>query len=346
MALALGALAVINTWDLPTYFGLAMLVWLVREFRSGQMAASWPRALLRTVIFAIGLAAAAILLYLPFFAHYEALASSGIGINKLADDLGKWLNMWGFLGFLAASFVLVELRRRGQAETQEDGPSSASPRDPAFLRWLRVALNRVTDLARWVELTPRLSTRALAAIGLAVGLAALLWLTGWQVPAVLLLPLLGAFVLLWRRRASSESLFVSVLLFTAFLVLMGVEFVYLKDHLQGGEWRRMNTLFKFYIQVWVMLALGAAVSVAGNLELRSGPLEAGLAGVVDGNVCLSVGVVSGFSARRHTGRGWTIASHPKTAGPQWARSTAWPTCQPARTPGILTQPWRQVPGSS
>ncbi len=270
MALTLGALAVINTWDLPTYFGLAMLVWLVREWRSGQMAASWARALVRTVIFALGLAAAAILLYLPFFSHYEALASSGIGINKVADDLGKWLNMWGFLGFLAASFVLVELRRRRQAEMQEDGSSSAFPRDPAFLRWLRVGLNRVTDLARWVELTPRLSTRALAAIGSAVGLTALLWLTGWQVPAVLLLPLLGAFVLLWRRRASSESLFVSVLLFTAFLVLMGVEFVYLKDHLQGGEWRRMNTLFKFYIQVWVMLALGVAVALPATWRFVQG----------------------------------------------------------------------------
>ena len=107
-------------------------------------------------------------------------------------------------------------------------------------------------------------------IGLAVGLAGLLWLTGWQVPAVLLLPLLGAFVLLWRRRASSESLFVSVLLFTAFLVLMGVEFVYLKDHLQGGEWRRMNTLFKFYIQVWVMLGLGAAVALPATWSFVQG----------------------------------------------------------------------------
>ena len=158
----------------------------------------------------------------------------------------------------------------GRPRAQEDGPSSASPRDPAFLRWLRVALNRVTDLARWVELTPRLSTRALAAIGLALGLTALLWLTGWQVPAVLLLPLLGAFALLWRRRASSESLFVSVLLFTAFLVLMGVEFVYLKDHLQGGEWRRMNTLFKFYIQVWVMLGLGAAVALPATWSFVQG----------------------------------------------------------------------------
>jgi uncharacterized membrane protein len=124
-----------------------------------------------------------------------------------------------------------------------------------------VALNRIADLARWVELTPTLSARLLVLIGLALGVTGVLWLTGWRVPAVLLLPLLGAFALLWRRQASPENLFVSALLFTAFLVLMGVEFVYLKDHLQGGDWRRMNTLFKFYIQVWVMLGLGAAVAL-------------------------------------------------------------------------------------
>ena len=38
MALTLGALAVINTWDLPTYFGLAMLVWLVEN----AVPVRWP----------------------------------------------------------------------------------------------------------------------------------------------------------------------------------------------------------------------------------------------------------------------------------------------------------------
>jgi uncharacterized membrane protein len=126
---------------------------------------------------------------------------------------------------------------------------------------LRLVLGHFSSLPTLVSLTPQLSVVSLAAIALAVALAALLWLLGFQVPAVLFLPLLGAGLLLVRRTATVENLFTSGLLFTGLLVLLGVEFFYLKDHLQGGDWRRMNTLFKFYIQVWVMLGLAGAVAL-------------------------------------------------------------------------------------
>ena len=268
MALVLGALAVINTWDLPTYFGLAVLVWLVREWRLGRLASNPVRALLRTAIFAAALLVLALLLYAPFFASYSPIAASGVGINPLKGEAGPWLRMWGFLFFLAATFVLVELRRRLAAwasDPDEPAPGShgQDARDPALLRWLRLALNNVPRLARLVELTPDLSARGLGALAVTVLVAALLWLAGWQVPALLVLPLAGALALLWRRSGSDGRAFVVVLVFTSFLVLVGVEFIYLKDHLQGGEWRRMNTLFKFYIQVWVMLALAGAVTLPG-----------------------------------------------------------------------------------
>ncbi|MCB0201435.1 MAG: hypothetical protein KDI03_15325, partial [Anaerolineae bacterium] len=257
LAVALGALAVINTWDLPTYFGLAVLVWLVREWRSGRLSTGRTRALLGTGIFAVALVVGALLLYWPFFSHYQALASSGIGVSDVKTELGKWLNIWGFLGFLAASFLLVELRGRYTQPAGGDVPV----RDPALLRWLRLGMDRFGELGQIITLTPALSRRAGAAIGVSVLLAAVLWLAGWHVPAALLLPLVAAFALLWRRSGTNHRAFLVILIFTALLVLIGVEFVYLKDHLQGGEWRRMNTLFKFYIQVWVMLALATAVAL-------------------------------------------------------------------------------------
>jgi uncharacterized membrane protein len=323
LALTLGALAVINTWDLPTYFGLAVLIWLMREWQSGRLTAAPGQALVRTALFSAGLLGMALLFYLPFFANYHALASSGVGLTPQASELGKWLNMWGFLGFMAVSFVLVELRRRGsrygaegsrygadaystsgsaagerglssglraddshegdavqRIETQgsrygadaystsgdqEDAYSTGGTvtRDPAILRWLRLALDRSNQLARLVQWTPRLSANSLLAIGVAAAAAAVLIIIDRPVAGVLLLPMLAVFLLLWRRSVPREALFVTALVFTGLLVLFGVEIFYLKDHLQGGDWRRMNTLFKFYIQVWVMLALAAAVALPG-----------------------------------------------------------------------------------
>jgi uncharacterized membrane protein len=149
-------------------------------------------------------------------------------------------------------------------EPSRSGPTSgAAARDPLILRWLRLALDDVGQLARLLQLTPRLSANSLLAIGVAAAAAVALILLDRDVAAVLLLPLLAAFLLLWRYSARAETTFVAALVFTGLLVLFGVEIFYLKDHLQGGDWRRMNTLFKFYIQVWVMLALAAAVALPG-----------------------------------------------------------------------------------
>jgi uncharacterized membrane protein len=60
-----------------------------------------------------------------------------------------------------------------------------------------------------------------------------------------------------------ERRYVLGLVFTAFLILVGVELFYLKDHLDGDQlgWWRMNTLFKFYMQVWIMLGVAVGVSL-------------------------------------------------------------------------------------
>ena len=79
----------------------------------------------------------------------------------------------------------------------------------------------------------------------------------------MLLPLLvltGALAL--RRGQTPETLFTLLLVFTALLISLGVEVVYLKDFLGGGDYARMNTLFKFYVQVWVFLGIASAVALA------------------------------------------------------------------------------------
>ena len=84
---------------------------------------------------------------------------------------------------------------------------------------------------------------------------------GYWVPAYLLPLVALALILLLRREVAAETSYLGVLTFTGLLILLGVEFFFLRDFLGGGDYYRMNTLFKFFIQVWVMFGLVAAVAL-------------------------------------------------------------------------------------
>jgi YYY domain-containing protein len=255
----LGALAVINTWDLPTYLGVITLVfWLTRYRRISQgVTRTGPLdgtrllvSIIEAAIFGGITLAASYLLYRPFFTHYQPL-DVGLGLVHDKTDLGQFIKIWGLPLFIAVSYLLLRLlypsSRLGVLRTLS-----------LFLRRWNVAphlfdmhsmLVRRTGLGHWMALW------SLAGV---VGLTVGFWVLGYHVPA-LLLPLVWlAFLLLLRPDTDEGETFAGLLLFTGLLLLLGVEFFFLRDFLGGGAYYRMNTLFKFYIQVWVMLGVTAA----------------------------------------------------------------------------------------
>jgi len=250
-SLCLGALAVTNTWDLPTYLGLVAVAFLLRErLIHGKWKLAWP------VIVTIAVGGLSLLLYRPFFAHYKALnVGIGLAITRGRTDLPSFLTVWGFFLFIVVTFLLVELvRQRARL---------------GVLRFVRVTLARWEELPHLAEIYKALVQRQTSNYRLAVyGLGGMLlfmvvlaalkfWVLAFVLPLVV-----GALLLLLRDDASPAELFVCLLVFTGLLVAAGCEVVYLKDHLGGDPvWWRMNTIFKFYIQVWVMLGIAAAVVV-------------------------------------------------------------------------------------
>jgi uncharacterized membrane protein len=98
-------------------------------------------------------------------------------------------------------------------------------------------------------------------LALTAFLTALQITSGQHLLALLVLLIGGITATTLASTRSPAVLFATLLLVGALVVAIGVELVYLADHLRGSESFRMNTVFKFYIQVWVLIAAGCAAAV-------------------------------------------------------------------------------------
>ena len=95
----------------------------------------------------------------------------------------------------------------------------------------------------------------LAWIGLVLLLVAL-----DRTTAALMALLLGmALPLVFTRSAPPEDNLLALLLALGAGVVAGTELVFLRDFLAGGDWYRMNTLFKFSVPAWLLLGIACGV---------------------------------------------------------------------------------------
>lgn len=258
-ALLLGTLASVNLWELPTYFVLGALALVVAQFH-GKGRIHWGMTMLLAAAYGVG----AGLLFAPFFLNYTNIGASGVGLVRAGDDPGLWLLIWGFLGFMLVSWLFWTMAQPARRSWER----SPSVRPSGVERLLSLALRRfdtlprVFHLQRVLDLRPRFGyLLLLLLIPLAAVGAALAFRLDRVVLALCLLPLTLAFVLLWRRGRSAEAgtQFAVLLSVAGLAILAGTQVIYLKDFLSGGDWYRMNTLFKFFMQVWVLFGLAAAI---------------------------------------------------------------------------------------
>ncbi len=249
VAFILGALAIINTWDLPTYLGLAVAAFGLTRIRAGR---GWGRTAGEMALFGAAVLAGVMILYRPFFANYRAL-DVGLGVVKDKIPLDQFFKLWGFFGLVIFTWLWLELRQPHTRLTP--------------LRFISLGLRRWNVLPHLQEMvrarvTPSPTVKnVLTALWLALGTAAVLALFRFDSIAVILPALAATTLLLFRRETSAGQAFIELLMFTGLLLLLGVQFVFLRDFLGGGDYYRMNTYFKFFIQVWTLFGIAAAVAL-------------------------------------------------------------------------------------
>ncbi len=283
-ALCLGALAFLNTWDFPIYLLLVAVTYgLHRYGYYGKI--NW--ALVRDVVYTVvGLALLGGLLYLPFYVGFQSQAGGILPNLFNPTRLHQYLIFFGPFVFVVIGFVALATKRlRVEVESKKLVSSglktlfwtillpplailgsialvTLTAGGQAFLRGILAneMVRQQIGGADWASLIRKLITIRLG--------------NPWT---WLFLALLIAWVvaLLWRRLragkgegriAEPSTLFVLLIIATGLVLTLSVEFVYLRDTFGT----RMNTVFKFYYQAWVLLALASAYGVYYVIEKAKG----------------------------------------------------------------------------
>ena len=260
LGVAVGALRPLNTWDYPTYLLLSMAaVLLAGVLRTGglNLLVIVEAGVKAVLIFVIGF-----VVFLPYHANYET-AFSSIEATTNQTVLWQFLLIAGLFVFVIGSFVVNESRGwltdlgrivwRPFAKLVEAPDAERTHRK--WIGFVRIAL----------------VVLGLCAVGLAVVLK-LVEITGSTTPFVFVLVVLAlataARIVFSPRMDAPQTVFALLLALTAFCVVIGVD-VYRVE----GDIDRMNTVFKFYLQVWVLLALASAYMLWKLWHGWRGPLD-------------------------------------------------------------------------
>ena len=249
LGLVLGALWVTNTWDFPTYLLLAccgLTLAALPRLRSWRGLASLATA----GLFVAGVAYAA---FLPFHLRYDAVFQGVEHWRGSRTGLSDYLIIHGVFLFTIVSGLLVRLAY------ERDLGSVARSFRLGLRTWDRVRRRR--QLCAAIVRQTTLQRIGAAAVPLALLVAAALALLGhWPAASAVVVGLLA--VLAWpvARGGGARPLDHAVLRLVLVLVLIGLALTVAVEYavVQNIDIGRVNTVFKLYLQVWILWALAAA----------------------------------------------------------------------------------------
>lgn len=269
-ALVIGGLAFLNTWDILV--GATLIVAAYVLLRADEDGWRWNR-IEDLLLFALPLGLVSILLYFPFYLGFSSQAG-GILPNFMYVTRGAhlWV-MWGTL-FIPIFAYLLHLRRVHGSEFQWRLGASLSLGFVLVLYLLTLSLGWAGSLVEPDFVQNFLASQGLTAAQY-IGETALRRLEYFGSLVTLLALLLPSLAYLFSRLQNpqeSESTpravhrYVILLIAVGTILVIAPEFVYLRD--QFGY--RINTVFKFYYQAWILLSLAAAFGVSVLVQRLSG----------------------------------------------------------------------------
>jgi YYY domain-containing protein len=263
-ALTLGALSAINTWNFPPYALLVLGVLVARTFRN-QAQPKWAlRPLWDACVAWLRIVLGGLLLLFFFHRYFIPNSTSLAFVNpEVRTTLKDFMVFFGLAIFAVSSFWAQEIL-------------------PALLAWWRgLAGKPRARETGWSVLLKGLQTLWRQHPGLIyaggtilLGIIVLMIFNQLLLTVLTIMLLMGAYVLV-ARPLNPQAMMTMLLAELGFAVVWGCEWVHVKDFMgTGGDMSRMNTVFKFYMVVWILFALVIASGLHRVLSRPAGEIPA------------------------------------------------------------------------
>ena len=243
MGFVLGGLGFGNMWDLPIFAAALVGVAGLKSYAEGNEG-GW-RLLLGSVLLGLSTLAVAGVLYSPYFLSFTSQVS---GIGALSNDGTRpvhFLLVWG-LYIVAVTPFLIGLFWRTTVHRDWRSMSIYS------------VLVGFLPFTVWVVLftqsggeTTQIVTRLVHVLPFSVLISMSVYTTLWLVK---------------EEPKSTGKIFSMSLAILGLLLIMGPELLFVNDSF-GGAFDRMNTVFKFYYQAWILMAIVSGFAVYYWFEL-------------------------------------------------------------------------------
>ncbi|MBI2303278.1 MAG: hypothetical protein HYU86_00830 [Chloroflexi bacterium] len=234
VALSMGALGFLNSWDLITFLIIFLAAIALSSWREEEPF-SWrkyiPSAILVTLI--------AFVLFIPFYWSFRSQVGGILPVRGVSTRPFHYLLIWGFFLFLGLSLAVSLVRKSlGKAGLFRLGLAAGGVVATPWLVWSGIEL----------------------AIGLmqgdlGVSLSAVAGKLGSLWPLMIVLTFL--LVLVVRANEAKGLTFALLLLWGGVFLTYLCELFFVLDFFGN----RMNTVFKIYYQVWLLLAISGAFAL-------------------------------------------------------------------------------------